>query len=284
MLKAVWRKEINLRALGFSHDRPQQFVQSQWQRAEGVSVIYLVYRWMFALFFLCVLIYSLYKTSQDPFDKYPLAKWPIYLTHWGYTLCTIQAFIGAGLVTQRYIKEKTTGFIEDHTQMPRIYKIYWLMHTMAVVIAIGITGSYFVVDYDPAIHTITALNLLVHAFNSIFMVMDVIIVNHPFRLLHFIYSFAFIVIYFTFSVIYYLLGGTGRANAPSIYPALDWRKAKKTFPIATLGALSVILAHFCMWLVVIARRWLASSYYEESKEELTISKPSHNQVQPISEP
>jgi hypothetical protein len=33
--------------------------------------------------------------------------------------------------------------------MPVIYKVYWLLHTVAVVIAIGITGSYFVVDYNP---------------------------------------------------------------------------------------------------------------------------------------
>jgi hypothetical protein len=30
-----------------------------------------------------------------------------------------------------------------------MYKVYWLLHTLAVDIAIGITGSYFVVDYDP---------------------------------------------------------------------------------------------------------------------------------------
>jgi uncharacterized protein (UPF0333 family) len=33
--------------------------------------------------------------------------------------------------------------------MPVTYKAYWLLHTLAVVIAIGITGSYFVVDYNP---------------------------------------------------------------------------------------------------------------------------------------
>jgi hypothetical protein len=33
--------------------------------------------------------------------------------------------------------------------MPVIYKVYWLLHSLAVVIAIGITGSYFVVDYNP---------------------------------------------------------------------------------------------------------------------------------------
>ncbi|KAJ9576028.1 hypothetical protein L9F63_007128, partial [Diploptera punctata] len=282
MLKATWAKEINRRALGFSYDRPQQFVRSQWQRAEGVSIVYLVYRWMFAVFFFTVLIYSIYRISLDPSDKYPLAKWPIYLTHWGYTMCTVQAILAAGLVTQRYIKERATGFIEDHAHMPRIYKTYWLLHSMAVVIAIGITGSYFVVDYNPAVHVITALNLLVHAFNSILMVLDIIIVSHPFRLLHFIYSFIFIIVYFVFTAIYYLLGGTGRGSAPSIYPALDWRKVDTTFPIATLGALSVILAHFCIWLVVLARKRLARAI-KESKEEVKISKSSHNQVLPINE-
>jgi hypothetical protein len=33
--------------------------------------------------------------------------------------------------------------------MPVIYKVYWMLHTLAVVIAIGITGSYFVIEYDP---------------------------------------------------------------------------------------------------------------------------------------
>jgi len=33
--------------------------------------------------------------------------------------------------------------------MPVIYKVYWMLHTLAVVIAIGITGSYFVIEYNP---------------------------------------------------------------------------------------------------------------------------------------
>jgi hypothetical protein len=45
--------------------------------------------------------------------------------------------------------ECVADFIKEHAQMPVIYKTYWLLHTLAVVIAIGITGSYFVVDYNP---------------------------------------------------------------------------------------------------------------------------------------
>ncbi|PSN55936.1 hypothetical protein C0J52_00471 [Blattella germanica] len=353
MLKALKRNEINVRALGFSHDRPNHFVKSLWQKAEGVSIIYLVYRWLFCLFFISVWIYSLYDASLNN-HGHTLKRWPIYLTHWGYTLCTVQAITATSIVTQRFIKERATvglakrhnledddicncciqmkkmpttyltytvglakhlnleddmcnqmkempitrllrlhndgyyvavGFTEDHTQMPRIYKTYWFLQTLAVVIAVGITGSYFVVDYDPATHQLTALNLLVHAFNSILMVIDIIIVAHPIRLLHIVYTFSFIIFYFSFTVFYYLAGGTGRYDQPYIYPALDWRDVKKTLPVATLGAMSVLLSHFCIWLVSIGcKRISKACTQEEISEDVKISKPATNQVQPINNP
>lgn len=131
-----------------------------------------------------------------------------------------------------------------------------------------------------AVHNLTALNLLMHAFNSILMVLDIILVAHPFRLIHFCWSLLFIFVYFCFSVIYHLAGGTGKNNAPSIYPALDWSKVESTLPIAILGMLAVILAHFCTWLAIIARDRIARSKDDKS-EEPKISKLSSNQVQPM---
>ncbi|KDR06548.1 protein rolling stone-like isoform X1 [Zootermopsis nevadensis] len=280
-MKTILRQEINIRCLGFSHDRPEQFVRCQWQKNDGVSIIYLVYRWIFGILFLSVWIWSFFSAAQQntPTENF-LSKWPIYLTNWGYTLCTAQALLAAGLVTQQLVKERKTGFTTDHAQTPVIYKAYWLLHTLAVVTAISITGSYFVIDYDPAVHNLTALNLLMHAFNSILMVLDIILVAHPFRLIHFCWSLLFIFVYFCFSVIYHLAGGTGKNNAPSIYPALDWSKVESTLPIAILGMLAVILAHFCTWLAVIARNRIARSKDDKS-EEPKISKLSSNQVQPM---
>jgi hypothetical protein len=117
-----------------------------------------------------------------------------------------------------------------------------------------------------------------HAFNSIFMVIDAIMVAHPFRLFHFCWSFLFIFIYFCFSLVYHLAGGTGKNNAPSIYPALDWSKFESTLPIAILGMLSVIVAHFCVWLTVLARKRIAGSE-DDLCQQLKISKPLSNQVQ-----
>jgi hypothetical protein len=131
-----------------------------------------------------------------------------------------------------------------------------------------------------AVHTLTALNLLMHAFNAILMVLDIIVVAHPFRLLHLCWTLLFTFTYFCFSVIYHLAGGTGKNNAPSIYPALDWNKVESTLLIAFLGMLAVILAHLCMWLTVIVCKRLAGSN-DNMCDELKISKPSSNQVQPL---
>lgn len=128
------------------------------------------------------------------------------------------------------------------------------------------------------IHTLSALNLLIHAFNSICMVLDVIMVAHPFRLFHFCWSLLFIFIYFCFSVIYHLAGGTGKNNAPYIYPALDWSKVESTILIVILGMLTVIVSHFCVWLIVLIRKRIAGSE-DDVCQQSKISTASSKQVQ-----
>jgi hypothetical protein len=82
----------------------------QWQKNAGVSIIYLVYRWLFGILFLGVWISSFISAAQqNTSTENFLSKWPIYLTNWGYTLCTAQALLAAGLIMQQLIKEKTTG-------------------------------------------------------------------------------------------------------------------------------------------------------------------------------
>jgi hypothetical protein len=82
----------------------------QWQKNAGVNTTYFVYRWAFAILFLSVWIWSFISAAQQntPTENF-LSKWPIYLTNWGYTLCTAQALLAVGLIAQQLIKEKTTG-------------------------------------------------------------------------------------------------------------------------------------------------------------------------------
>jgi hypothetical protein len=131
-----------------------------------------------------------------------------------------------------------------------------------------------------AIHTLTALNLLIHAFNSILMVLDILMVAHPFRLIHFCWSLLFILVYFCFTVIYHFAGGTGRNNAPSIYPALNWNNPASTIVLVILGMLAVMVSHFSMWLTVLIRKRIAGS--KDDVSQLKVSNESSNHIQSLS--
>ena len=54
------------------------------------------------------------------------------------------------------------------------------------------------------------------------MVMDTSLSAIPVRFLHFLYVFLYILIYLVFTVIYWLLGGTGYQGNSYIYKGLDY--------------------------------------------------------------
>jgi len=79
-------------------------------------------------------------------------------------------------------------------------------------------------------------------------------------------------------VVYHLAGGTGKNNAPYIYPALDWSKVESTILIVILGMLTVIVSHFCVWLIVLIRKRIAGSE-DDVCQQSKISTASSKQVQ-----
>ena len=63
--------------------------------------------------------------------------------------------------------------------MPVTYKVYWMLHTLAVVLAIGITGSYFVVEYNPGKDN-KELSLFV-TYSAVSLLLSLIIYTHKWR-------------------------------------------------------------------------------------------------------
>jgi hypothetical protein len=108
-----------------------------------------------------------------------------------------------------------------------------------------------------AIHRLDALNLMVHAFNSVFMVIDLFLVAHPFRLLHCYWPFLITVCYVVFSYIYYESGGTDRYDRHFVYPLLDWRVPKKTAASSVFGLVFVLMVHCVAWFLFLIRKWIA---------------------------
>lgn len=78
------------------------FFYIQWQNDHDVSILYLIYRWITAIWFLAVLSCSLLdigRGDEPRFDNH-YAKWWIDLTNWGLVVCSVQAWLGAMIVTQ----------------------------------------------------------------------------------------------------------------------------------------------------------------------------------------
>jgi hypothetical protein len=186
-----------------------------------------------------------------------ISKWPIYLTNWGYIVCTTQAVLGAWLLTYRLIEERKSDFRTNDSEMSLSYKVYWALNTTGIVMALGITVAYWFTVYDPDIHRLDALNLMVHAFNSVFMVIDLFLVAHPFRLLHCYWPFLITVCYVVFSYIYYESGGTDRHDRPFVYPLLDWRLPKRTAVSSVFGLVFVLTVHCVTWFLFLIRKWIA---------------------------
>lgn len=108
-----------------------------------------------------------------------------------------------------------------------------------------------------AIHRLDALNLMVHAFNSVFMLTDLFLVAHPFRLLHCYWPFLITACYVVFSYIYHESGGTDRHERPFVYALLDWRLPKRTAASSVFGLVFVLTVHTATWFLFLIRKRIA---------------------------
>lgn len=94
MYKETIEKELKLHSCGFEHAPVDSVVRSQWH-PKSKSVIYLIYRWLFAVFVVAVVIIAL----EHHLGKYTIGTFFIYLTCWGIAANMVVGVYSAVLVT-----------------------------------------------------------------------------------------------------------------------------------------------------------------------------------------
>lgn len=258
-MKGIWKKAFSVEYLKLDHKKTTIFVKSQWQLQDGISVPYLLYRAMVALFFFAVFIASMLGISIRHKTTVLGWKWPIYLTNWGIAMCTVQAVFALVMVSIAKWKEKhqipaLAGTVTD--TMPLHYKIYWAMHTIATTAAVCISISYWSVIYKPEQQTIDAVNILTHAMNGIMMLVDLLIIAHPLRIAHVYLPVFFAFIYVIFNGIYYLAGGTDRFGRTYIYDILNWEKTVNAILACLIGFIFIAVMHSILSGISAACRYL----------------------------
>ncbi|XP_017860353.1 PREDICTED: protein rolling stone isoform X1 [Drosophila arizonae] len=266
------KKEFKRKHCGFDHDTPDDFVKSQWQTCTK-SMVYLLYRWFMALFFIAVVIKSMWPRSDDE-SSYWL--YFIYMTNWGIWMCMLTNLLGAVLVTIWHHHPEYADKLLNMKAWVSPFRIYWSMHIITLVLSIVITIIYWTVLYDANESNLDATNVLTHAFNSICMFIDLWIVAHPLRLLHVFLPVTFGIIYAIFSYIYHLCGGINKKGKPYIYHVIDWNQPSS----ALLTVLCVLLLSCCIYALLFVffklRLYISRSCRQGSFVLPTTSKQAGN--------
>jgi hypothetical protein len=184
----------------FEHKTPKDFVQSQWQTREK-SVVYLVYRWSIACFF----IFSVFVSAATSAARGEIFCYLIYLTNWNLLASMISMVYSACLTTLHHMDR----FIFTD-KMSRTLKTYWFLSTSSNMVAFLVTLTYWTVLFKEETAVVDLNNIVVHATNSIMVLINLAVVKQPERFGLFIYPLVCGGIYLFFSWFYPFLGGKNK--------------------------------------------------------------------------
>lgn len=81
----------------------------QFQEKTDTSAWYLFYRWIQFASFVVVCIYSIINGNKYAEMGTTRWKWLIFLTNWGYSVCTIQSFLAMAIVQLALINKTHTN-------------------------------------------------------------------------------------------------------------------------------------------------------------------------------
>lgn len=264
----------NFAQIGFRHDNPKVFAQSQWQSGD-TSVKFLVFRWLLAVFYIGITLYSMIDMSLAG----TMGFWFIYMTHWGIFISMIATTFGAILTT---LYHRETIKIEPHSLS---YKLYWFLSNVSTVFAFVITVVYWIVlfegkkreNYFPlnfkfsvfAAGETSALDVLIHGGNSVGMLLELCIARYPIHIFHFLQTIGAGTVYVLFTVFYFLAGGLDPVGRHYIYHVLDWKRPGTALINAVGIYVLGIFLHILVFVVQKLRHRLYKKFFQ--KESLVIN-------------
>ncbi|XP_063696836.1 protein rolling stone-like [Culicoides brevitarsis] len=261
-----WRNELKINKFSLNYDKPIDFLRPQWQTSsERQSIVFLFYRWIFASLYVTTFTYAI---ISHVLYKGPFIYFPIYLTNWGNSLNAIYAVCTCAVVTCSFLSNKYYERMKHETQMPLIFKVIWFLQSICPVIAINITLLYwgFVHNKGDNEFPVDTLNILNHATNSAFMIIEILIIASPVRILHFIYPLATLVSFAVFTIIFYFMDWVNVRGQPYIYKHLDWNRPIWTGSMTTGVFVFGCFLHVCMFALYRLKISLIKDVSHTSKE------------------
>ncbi|XP_028407535.1 protein rolling stone-like, partial [Dendronephthya gigantea] len=206
---------------------------------------FLVLRLVITLFLFACIIWSGFDDRVDD------AKWFIYLTNLSFAMLNIAFIMLSALSLSKAYrmhqnKPQTEAYgtfetsveaarrqeqielpsegqqIRMNIQSPALCKWYhqviWLIYNVAFCAAIIVSIGYWLFQ---AKH-VQFLDVVTHAFNTIFVLIEHLLGRVPIRLFHAVYTIIYLSLYVIFSVIYWQAGGLNARGKTYIYKIFDY--------------------------------------------------------------
>ncbi|XP_053985936.1 protein rolling stone-like isoform X2 [Hylaeus volcanicus] len=223
MVNKFWCHEVARKWFLRKAEPPHARQFSEPKCQQHVATWYLLYRWLIFLAWTCIIVCSIFEFgSYKPMIAYD--KWPIYLTNWDLMLGLCQALLGGLLVSRRWKLQKVSDFNPSTLTIGFTERAYWFFYIATTGTAFCVSISYWCSIYDPKVHHLDPLNIMLHVCNSVLMTIDFCVTNVPFRLKNFWWCLSIPLLYTIFSLMYYLAGGLDKNGEHYIYKILDWKK------------------------------------------------------------
>ena len=248
MVNKLWCQELSRKWFHKKVEPPHPRILTEPRCQKHVATWYLLYRWLIFMAWASIIVCSIFEYgSYNPMPIYD--KWPIYLTNWDLVLGLCQAFLGGFLVSRRWKLQKLSDFDPSALMLGLTDRVYWFLYVVTTNVAIVVTISYWCSVYDPKIHHLDPLNIMLHVCNSILMIIDFCITGIPFRLRNFWWCLTIVFFYVIFSVIYYLAGGLDKQGYHYIYKILDWKKPVRSSLVCLGQAIFITILYSIICLL-----------------------------------
>lgn len=234
---SCFERFVSKKGWTLQYQHPHHFTRSQW--STSITGWYCLYRVTVAIYFIAWLFLNMFDVLSDtPFSWDTLGYWFIKLTHWGFALLTLDTILQASLTLHGYyVKLKSKK--KYPTDMSILIRLSWIIENCTNVIALTITLVYWTVLYKGKTDDLL-MNFHVHAYNSIYVVINLFLTHRPVRLKHFYHPLLFGIFYLLFGIFYYAARGTDEHGNRYIYNIIDWGNPGPTL-MYVVGIFFVIL-------------------------------------------
>ncbi|XP_053612184.1 protein rolling stone-like [Plodia interpunctella] len=274
-IKKYFKEQCQVRMCGLEHANPSEFYLSVWQTNRSATPLF-VLRLILFLGSLAIVLASSILYIQSGIYGF----WFIYLTHWGLT-ANVAATGFAALVSARSF---FYGPTRTKHQLPWYVMTYWILYNIAAPVAFLITLFYWTVLFEAGVEEELnyGLDVAVHGLNSVVMFVLVVTSAQPTRLLHMYHPLGFSLVFFLFTLFYYLAGGVDVKQNPFVYSVLDWRHAGTTVGVGVLTGFLLVFLYLVTMLLSLGRDAIAKKFVKPSvyvNEELPLRQPTAEQTQ-----